>query len=167
MSTFKGTIIEIREAKDVSPTFKKRQFVVENVYEGQFGEKRTPALFTLTQEKCAIIDQYKVGDKVEVFYDIESREWKDKVTGESVLKDGLKQYFMDLRVWKIEAGVEATQPETSPTPPPTGETPPVTQSPAGTPPVGQSQPAGTPSFPGENQGPPTDEEGEEPSDLPF
>lgn len=151
-STFKGKIIEIRENQFISDTFQKRQFVVESVFEGQFGEKRTPVPFTLIQEKCAILDQYKVGQEVVVSYDFDSRIWLDKDTNEPKLdRGGFKQYFVDQRVWKLEAVAQADKPEASSAsqvPPASGAT-------------------GDSGFPGENEGPPVEGGDDGPDDLPF
>ena len=101
-----------------------------------------------------MIDQYKVGDKVVISYDFDSRLWKDK-EGEPVLKNGLRQYFVDQRVWKIEAQAveQPASGNAEPTPTPT-----------------PSKPAGE-NFPGENQGienlPGAGDTVDPPDDLPF
>ncbi len=125
-NTFKGKIIEIRETKDITDKFQKRQFVVEDSYEGTYGPVVNTALFTLTQERCSLIDQFKVGDKVTLNFDVDGRPWKKD--NEFVLKDGEKVYFMDLKAWNIEAVEQASpqdpaaenpDPASSPAPAPT------------------------------------------------
>jgi hypothetical protein len=47
----------------------------------------------LTQDKCAIADQYNVGDDVKVSFNLRGREWNSP--------NGIK-YFNTLEIWRIE-----------------------------------------------------------------
>lgn len=100
-NTHKGVILEIRETKLISDTFQKRDFVVDQVFTGSYGESHKIGVFSLTQEKCSLIDQFSVGDKVIVSFDVDYRAWyKDGV--HQLDKDGEKSYFPGLKAWKIE-----------------------------------------------------------------
>jgi hypothetical protein len=104
-STHTGEILEIGEIKSISEKFQKRRFVVDEVYVGgKYGPSHNPVPFFLTQEKCALIDQFQVGQHVVVHYDINSRPWiKDGVHQRD--KDDELAYFVEVRAWKIEAAV--------------------------------------------------------------
>lgn len=117
-NTFKGVIHTIKETEQVSEKFQKREFIVEEVYEGKFGEVRNPGKFLLVQEKVGLIDQFKLGDKVLVSYDIDGRFWTPDEEGAETI------CFNDHRVWKIEPVAVATQPVTANIEPgPTGQAP--------------------------------------------
>ena len=107
-NTHKGVILEIRDTKQVTEKFQKRQFVVDQVFTGQYGESHSPAVFSLVQEKCGLIDQFSVGDKVIVHFDLDFRPWiKDGV--HQLDREGEKAYFADVKAWKIEPFVENQQ----------------------------------------------------------
>jgi len=100
-NTHKGEILEIRETKQITDKFVKRQFVVDQSFTGQYGTSHNPVVFSLIQEKCGLVDQFKVGDNVIVSFDLDSRPWiKDGVHQRD--KDGELAYFLDVRAWKIE-----------------------------------------------------------------
>jgi len=46
--------------------------------------------FQLTQDKCAIMDDYNEGDEILVDFDLRGREWNDK-------------YFTNLNAWRVAA----------------------------------------------------------------
>jgi len=134
----KGTIIVVNDTEQVSEKFQKREFVLEEVYNTRYGEHKNPVKMTATQEKCALLDEFPVGSKVEVSFDIDGRKWTNK--------DGEDVYFIDLRVWKIESAGKVGQPVTAHV-----EDPPKTETPA--------QGSGTPDD--------GDVPGNGPDDLPF
>ena len=83
-----GTIIEIFPAQTFGKGFRKREFVVE------VGDKYPQKIiFQLVQEKCNIIDAYSVGDQVTVSFNINGRDWTDKM--------GTVKYFNSLEAWRI------------------------------------------------------------------
>lgn len=105
-NTHAGEILEIREQKQITDKFVKRQFVVDKTFTGQYGVSHNPVVFSLIQEKCGLIDQFNVGDHVVVHFDLDSRAWmKDNV--HQLDKDGEKAYFLDVRAWKVEAATVA------------------------------------------------------------
>lgn len=83
-----GIIIEIFPAQTFGKGFRKREFVVE------VGDKYPQKIiFQLVQEKCNIIDAYTVGDQVTVSFNINGRDWTDKM--------GTVKYFNSLEAWRI------------------------------------------------------------------
>jgi hypothetical protein len=85
-----GQVKVISETQIVSDKFKKRELVLTT-------EANTPypqyVSFQLTQDKCAIADQYNVGDDVKVSFNLRGREWSGP--------QGIK-YFNTLEIWRIE-----------------------------------------------------------------
>lgn len=84
-----GKIKVINPEQNVSATFKKREFVVTT-------EEQYPQHIQLefTQDKCDLLNSYKVGDSVSVGINIRGREW--------VNPQGETKYFNTLQAWKIE-----------------------------------------------------------------
>ena len=94
---FKAEIVLIKDIEQVSPTFKKRNFVVkyeETPMYPQFVEMQ------MLQERVAELDKVKPGDHVEIFFNIKGREWKSP-TGEI-------KYFNSLDAWKISRENQST-----------------------------------------------------------
>lgn len=78
------------EAQQVSEKFKKREFVITD-NSSQYPQHIS---FQLTQDKCGLIDQYKVGDELKVHFNLRGREWTSP-------KNEIK-YFNTLEAWRIE-----------------------------------------------------------------
>jgi len=83
-----GTIIWLGETVTVSPKFKKREFVVET--DEKYPQK---ILFQVSNDKCEHMNNYQVGDYVELEYNLRGRDWKGK--------DGVVKYFNTLECWRI------------------------------------------------------------------
>ena len=49
--------------------------------------------FQLTQDRCSLIDEFKINDEIRVSFNIRGNRWE---------KDGKVNYFTNLDVWKIE-----------------------------------------------------------------
>lgn len=94
-----GTIKMIGETQQVSEKFSKREIVITD-NQGMYPQD---ILFQITQDKCAILDQYKAGQTVEVSYNLRGREWKNP--------QGEVKYFNTLEIWRIDAieSVEAVE----------------------------------------------------------
>lgn len=88
----KGRIHAIFDTQKVSDTFKKREFVVEYKENPQYPEYLK---FELIQDKCELLDQYKVGQDVDVYFNLKGREWTNP--------KGEKVYFNSLQAWRLEA----------------------------------------------------------------
>src|ERR1700741_1878083 len=76
----------------VSEKFKKREFVITD-NSSQYPQHIS---FQLTQDKCGLIDQYKVGDELKVHFNLRGREWTSP--------KGEVRYFNTLEAWRIEGG---------------------------------------------------------------
>jgi hypothetical protein len=93
----KGKVHEVSEVMNVTDTFKKRELVVEFAENPQYPEY---VKFEAIQDRCSLMDNVKVGDNVEVFFNLKGRPWTDKA--------GKKQYFNTLQIWKVNVlGAEA------------------------------------------------------------
>jgi hypothetical protein len=83
----KGTIIVIGNTEEFGAKgFKKRQIVIKT--DAQYPQT-IPVDFT--QDKCKIVDFYKVGDFVDIGINIQGSEWKGK-------------YYANIQGWKISKG---------------------------------------------------------------
>jgi len=93
----KGKLYEIYPTKQVTGTFQKREFIVEYADNPKYPQF---IKFDLAQDNCVLIDQFKKGEIIEVFFDLTGRPWTNP--------KGETTYFNSLRVWKIEkAGEES------------------------------------------------------------
>ncbi len=84
-----GKLHEIFDEQQVSEKFKKREFVLE-IPDGAYTQF---IKFQLTQDKCNLLDQYKVGDEVKVAFNL---------SGKPFTKNGTTMYFTNLGAWRIE-----------------------------------------------------------------
>lgn len=81
----------ISPVQQVSDSFKKREFVVVDA-SGQYAQT---IQFQAVQDRCELLDRFKVGDSVEVTFFLRGREWTNP-------KDGQVRFFNSLDAWKIE-----------------------------------------------------------------
>lgn len=92
-----GEILEISDTKQITDTFKKREFVleIEETFNGKAGMeiKQIPIKFEMKQAKCDDLDKFSVGEKVKVNFAISGRAWT---------KDGNTTFFNSLDAWKVE-----------------------------------------------------------------
>ena len=86
-----GKLHTIFETKQVSERFSKREFVVELTDNPKYPQT---VLFQLTGDRCAMLDDFKVGDAVMVEFSLRGREWRSPA--------GETKYFNSLDVWKVE-----------------------------------------------------------------
>lgn len=91
-----GKLKRIHDEQVISDRFKKREFVIET-------EEQYPQvlMFQLVQDKTNLIDQFSLGDKVEVFFNLRGREWQKDPTADI-------RVFNTLDAWRIQK-VEAMQ----------------------------------------------------------
>ena len=84
------------DTEQKSASFSVRDFVIETV------DDKFPQMvkFQLTQDKCALVDDFTEGDQITVDFDLRGREWNDK-------------YFTNLNAWRIahadNQGADGTQ----------------------------------------------------------
>lgn len=103
----RGTLHVINETQQVSARFTKREFVL-HIADGRYPQH---VLFQLTGDRVNAIDAFKVGDEVEVEFNLRGREWTSP--------RGEVKYFNSLDVWTIErvgAGADDGMPDLPPPP---------------------------------------------------
>lgn len=91
-----GKLIVKNDTQQVSEKFSKREFVIET--QDTYPQK---ILFQLTQEKCALLDNAKVGDTLNVSFNLKGRSWTNP--------QGETKYFNTIEAWRIE--LSGTQPQ--------------------------------------------------------
>ncbi len=84
-----GKIKVINAEQQVSASFKKRELVVTT-------EEQYPQFISINfvQDKCDILNNFKVGEPVKVGINLRGREW--------VSPQGETKYFNDIQGWKVE-----------------------------------------------------------------
>lgn len=87
-----GKVHFIGETTPVTNSFQKREFVVEYAENPQYPEY---IKFEAHQDKCDLLDDLAVGQKVNVFFNIKGKPYVNKA--------GTKVLFNNLVIWKINA----------------------------------------------------------------
>ena len=88
----KGKLVVKEDEVQISGSFKKREFVIEVINERD--EKWNDFIkFQLTQDKCALIEPLKIGDEINVSFNVRGRKWE---------KEGKVNFFNSLECWKLE-----------------------------------------------------------------
>jgi hypothetical protein len=101
-----GKLHIIYETKQITERFSKREFVVEMDDNPKYPQL---VLFQLTGDRCSALDDFKVGDSVQLDFSLRGREWKSP--------KGEVKYFNSLDVWTIEpVGGAAQWPDDEPPP---------------------------------------------------
>ena len=86
----KGKVHEISQVITVSDKFKKRELILEYAENPTYPEF---VKFEAVQDKVNLFDNVKVGDQVELFFNLRGRPWTDKT--------GKTSYFNTLAVWRL------------------------------------------------------------------
>ncbi len=89
-----GKLIEVYKTTEISDKFKKREFVVEQAETKNGFDFKDYIKFQVTQDKCSLPDQVKIGDMVKVSFNLRGRKWE---------KEGNVNYFTNLEAWKLES----------------------------------------------------------------
>jgi hypothetical protein len=84
-----GKIKVINPEQQVSASFRKRELVVTT--DEQYPQH---IIMEFTQDKCDLLNSYKVGEGVKVSINIRGREW--------VSPQGETKYFNSIQGWRIE-----------------------------------------------------------------
>lgn len=84
-----GKVKEVGQPQQVSAAFKKRELVVTT--DEQYPQH---ILIEFTQDKCDLLDSYKVGETVKVGINLRGREW--------VNPQGETRYFNSIQGWRVE-----------------------------------------------------------------
>ncbi len=97
MSEVKGRLKVVNETFVVNEKFKKREFVITT------GDTYPQdVVFQLVQDNCSKLDNYSVGQEIDIFYNLRGREWTSP--------QGEVKYFNTLEAWRIESGQGSAPP---------------------------------------------------------
>ncbi len=92
-----GTIKVINRTQEVSASFKKRELVVTT--DEQYPQH---IMIEFTQDKCDLLDRYRIGEEVRVLINLRGREW--------INPQGEAKYFNSIQGWRIEGRQNQPQP---------------------------------------------------------
>ena len=98
--TVAGRIVLINETKQITDSFRKREFVLEVAENPEYPEM---LMMEMIQDKCNVLEAYSVGDMVKVELNLKGRSWTSS-TGET-------KYFNTLQAWKIEKAAVSNEPQ--------------------------------------------------------
>ena len=93
-----GTLKVKSDTQQISEKFKKRDFVLTE------NSSQYPQYISLqlAQDKCDLIDKFKIGDELKVSINLKGREWTSPA--------GEIKYFNTIEAWRIEkAGVASNK----------------------------------------------------------
>lgn len=85
-----GKLVDVFDTLQITDKFKKREFVVETEERGYLQYVK----FQLNQDKCSLIDDYKIGEELKVAFNLSGKPYTRK-TGE-------KDYITNIVAWKID-----------------------------------------------------------------
>ncbi|PWJ42399.1 DUF3127 domain-containing protein [Sediminitomix flava] len=93
----RGKLEVLFDEQVISEKFKKREFVVvtADMYP-QYIKMQA------TQDRCSLLDQFKVGDEIQVSFDLKGRPFTNR--------EGQTMYFTNVEAWRITAP-QAAQPQ--------------------------------------------------------
>lgn len=84
-----GSLVVKEEIVKKTETFSVREFVIEVA-----GERFSDFVkFQLSNDKCALLDSFQLGDLMEVSFNVRGRKWE---------KDGKVTYFNSLDAWRMK-----------------------------------------------------------------
>lgn len=86
----KGKVFSVGKTETVTEKFKKRELIVEYAENPEYVEY---IKFEATQNKVELLDKIRVGDDVEISFNLRGRGWKDKF--------GKQNYTNNLVIWKL------------------------------------------------------------------
>lgn len=87
-----GKIKFIGEEVAITENFRKRDVVITDESNPQYPQHIS---MQCTQDKCMLLNNFNVGDIVNVSFNLRGKPYKDKNTGE-------EKYFNSVEIWKIE-----------------------------------------------------------------
>lgn len=99
----KGKLIEKLDTQKITDSFKKREFVVEYAENPMYPEY---VKFELIQDRCDLIEPFKLDDEIEIDFNIKGRKWTDK--------QNEVKYFNSLQAWKIAPAQAMSTPQEMP-----------------------------------------------------
>lgn len=80
-----GKLHKVFPTEQKSESFRTREFVIE-IMQGSYPQF---IKFQLTQDRCDVIEPYKDGQMIKVYFDLRGRQWQDK-------------FFTNLQAWRVE-----------------------------------------------------------------
>lgn len=86
-----GKLLEIFDEVQINDRFRKREFVIEYADNPQYPEY---IKLECIQDKCNILDNFEIGQDVNVSINLKGRKWTDP--------KGEVKYFNTLQAWRIE-----------------------------------------------------------------
>ena len=86
---FNGEIVYVGAVEQISDKFKKRTFVVLD----KSGKYPNEVQFELVQNNCGLVDEIRIGDLVQVAYDVRGRSFQRK--------DGSQGWMNSLQAWRV------------------------------------------------------------------
>jgi hypothetical protein len=89
MFKLNGTLKVANGTQVINEKFSKREFVIET--KDQYPQL---VMFQLTQDKCELLSAFKVGNEIEVSFNLRGREWASPA--------GEVKYFNTLEAWRLE-----------------------------------------------------------------
>lgn len=93
-----GKILKIGKTQEVGEKkFKKRAILLEETIKGKDKDFTNTVFAEFTQDKCSLLDKYKVGQLVEVGINVKSTEYQGK-------------YFTNLNAFSIKEAGESSKP---------------------------------------------------------
>lgn len=84
-----GKLHRLFATEQKSASFQTREFVLE-IPDGNYPQL---VKFQAVQERCALLDTYKEGERIKVSFDLRGREWNGK-------------YLTNLNAWRVERAGE-------------------------------------------------------------
>ena len=87
-----GKLIEIFDTIQITETFKKREFIIQDNKNPEYPEY---IKVEVIQDKVSLLDNINIGDEINVLINIKGRKWEDK--------EGNIKYFNSLVRSKIDS----------------------------------------------------------------
>lgn len=97
----KGIVKAVFDTNQVNEKFSKRDVVITD----SSGMYPQDILFQFTQDKCDLLNGIKVGDEINVHFNLRGREWTSP--------QGEVKYFNTLEGWRIDKGTQAPKQESA------------------------------------------------------
>lgn len=105
--SIQGKLHKKFETKQISATFKKREFVIEYASNPMYPQYVN---FQLIQDKVDMLEPFQEGQMITVDFDIRGREWTSP--------QGEVKYFNSLDAWRLNVVQEQAAPAPGSMPPP-------------------------------------------------
>ncbi len=91
MFSITGKLIVKNDTEKIKETFRKREFVISD----ESSQYPQEIIFQLIQDKCDLLDPFKVGEEIKVNFNLRGRRWENPNSGET-------RFFNSLDAWRLE-----------------------------------------------------------------